>query len=370
MKVLLIDSTEISQAPYLEIYTQIFDKQKVEWDIFTWNKDINSNLTYADHVYTAHKKMHLRGIKKYYDFYRISKLAKKLICNHGYTHLVIINTIWATLLCKQLEEFKNRYILDVRDYKMENKPCFSWILKRIVNHSYATVISSEGFREFMPENDKLLVAHNLMADTGKSYDKPSLNREKLPIKIGFVGYVRYNEPNRGLIKCLKNNLNYEIHYYGALSRYCDFHIDSILKSDNVFMHGKYDNKDKDILYKNIDIINALSGMDNESRWLTPNRLYDALLYKKPLIALPGTYLGKFIKKYGIGVAIDPDDKNFEKLLDKYINNFDEKEFSMVCDSLLKKVKKENLCFLNTIANFGNSESRNENKCCNKSGWIN
>lgn len=28
MKVLLIDSTEISQAPYLESYTQIFDKQK------------------------------------------------------------------------------------------------------------------------------------------------------------------------------------------------------------------------------------------------------------------------------------------------------------------------------------------------------
>ena len=64
MKVLLIDSTEISQAPYLEIYTQIFDKQKVEWDIFTWNKDINSNLTYADHVYTAHKKNAFERNKK------------------------------------------------------------------------------------------------------------------------------------------------------------------------------------------------------------------------------------------------------------------------------------------------------------------
>lgn len=38
-KVLLIDSTPVKQAPYLNIYTSIFDKKRLSWDILTWDKD-------------------------------------------------------------------------------------------------------------------------------------------------------------------------------------------------------------------------------------------------------------------------------------------------------------------------------------------
>ena len=72
---------------------------------------------------------------------------------------------------------------------------------------------------------------------------------------------------------------------------------------NVVFKGEFKNEDKPEIYREIDFINAIYG--NKSLEVTtalPNRLYDGILFKKPIIASKGTYLGEVIKKYGFNAV--------------------------------------------------------------------
>ena len=51
-------------------------------------------------------------------------------------------------------------------------------------------------------------------------------------------------------------------------------------------------------------------------------LYDGILFKKPIIASEGTYLGDVVDEYGLGIVININKptKNIIEKFDKYINN--------------------------------------------------
>lgn len=270
-KVLIVDSTPFGQAPYIKTYTDSFDKMGIPWDIFVWDKNQNLNdITYKDHIFTSYRIMHLKGKEKYYDFYKISRDILKIIKREGISHLVIVNSIWAILLYKCLRNYTNRFILDIRDYKIEKKTIIQFLLKDIINRSYCTFISSEGFQDFLPPSQHIHVIHNLDTNHMKIRVAEKVPTDINKIKIGFVGYVRYDAPNRWLIKQLRNHSDTEIHYYGGFSRYCNFHKEKNLIGNNVFFHGPYNNDDKSEIYNDIDFINALYSQDYSSRIALPN----------------------------------------------------------------------------------------------------
>jgi len=72
----------------------------------------------------------------------------------------------------------------------------------------------------------------------------------------------------------------------------------------------------------------------------PNKLYDSILYKKPLMASSGTYLGELAEKYKIGFTVDVTADNIAETIENYISNFDEEVFLEGCQRLLKRVLTE------------------------------
>lgn len=118
--------------------------------------------------------------------------------------------------------------------------------------------------------------------------------------------------------------------------------------------GRYDEKDKANLYKNIDMIHSIYlPINKASKTLTPNRLYDALLYKKPLLVSAGTYLSEIVEKYKLGIAIDFSRNMQINLINRYVDTFDENQFSKSCDKLLEQVYLEQEEFLSVIEEFIN-----------------
>ena len=90
--------------------------------------------------------MHLSGWKKYKDFCIVAESIRKIIKKGNYTNLIIVNTIWAVFLIDViLSHFRGRYLLDIRDYKVEKFPIIKWMIPQIVKNSYRTIISSKGF---------------------------------------------------------------------------------------------------------------------------------------------------------------------------------------------------------------------------------
>ena len=101
--------------------------------------------------------------------------------------------------------------------------------------------------------------------------------------------------------------------------------------------GEFNNKDKPEIYKDIDIINALYGNESlEVQTALPNKLYDAIVFKKPMIVSKGTYLSELVEKYKIGIAVDFKE-NFYEVIEKYINEFNSHEFDKNANILLYKV---------------------------------
>ena len=122
--------------------------------------------------------------------------------------------------------------------------------------------------------------------------------------------------------------------------------------DSVSFVGKYDNSQKPELYKNIDIINSIYGDDSlEVTTALPNRLYEACLFKKPIISSKGTYLGQIIEQYHLGVAVDVERDDVRKILDDYIEGFDCEKFLESCRRFLDVIKTDELRLYEALTQF-------------------
>lgn len=85
----------------------------------------------------------------------------------------------------------------------------------------------------------------------------------------------------------------------------------------------------------------------------PNRLYDGILFKKPIIASKGTYLGEVVDEYGLGIVVDIDAsiKLTLEQFDGYVKNLDRARLKKHCESFKKMVFNEQDIFIKKIHNF-------------------
>ena len=110
---------------------------------------------------------------------------------------------------------------------------------------------------------------------------------------------------------------------------------------NVSFKPAYQNIEKPFIYEDIDFINSIYGSDNQIvKTALPNKLYDCILFKKPIIVSSNTYLSKIVNEYNLGFDVNLDKDNlYEKLLN-YVEVFDDQLFLEGCNALKNKVLQE------------------------------
>jgi len=178
---------------------------------------------------------------------------------------------------------------------------------------------------------------------------------KEAIVIAYIGLVDYFSTNVKLIDALKNNTNYKLQYSGIVSSNCKI-IEYVKteKIDNVIFTGPFNNEDKPQIHKKVDMINALYGNDNLIvTTALPNKLYDAIIYRKPIIVSKGTYLGEVVENFKIGIAIDVEYDDIKQKIQDFWYNFEVEEFYKNCDELLKMFNEEQKNTIKDILNFVN-----------------
>lgn len=100
------------------------------------------------------------------------------------------------------------------------------------------------------------------------------------------------------------------------------------------------------------MINSLYGdFSLEVTTAIPNRLYDALIFKKPIIASKGTFLGEVVEKNRLGIAVELNIQSIKKEVNNYVQNFDKEEFIRNCNECLEKVIGEQNSFKYSIREF-------------------
>lgn len=184
---------------------------------------------------------------------------------------------------------------------------------------------------------------------------PTQKDNNEPFTIGFVGVIRYADQIKMLIDATdKCGVNVLIRGMGSdsdvIEEYCK-------GRDNVAFGGRFEySKDASDIYSSVDVIYSVynSNLTNVKLAL-PNRLYDAIAFKKPIIVAEGTHLADVVNGLGIGESINP---NSIEELEAVINKWKEKgkEYLICVDNCEKsksvcdydKYKKQTLDIINSF----------------------
>lgn len=102
----------------------------------------------------------------------------------------------------------------------------------------------------------------------------------------------------------------------------------------------------------MDLINSLYGGNSlEVSTAIPNRFYDCLIFKKPILTSEGTYLSELIKKYKLGLVLNLEHDDIRNKLLDYKKSFRSDDFIANCNETLKEIIKEQDIYYKEIQKF-------------------
>jgi len=360
LKFCVITYDEYINIPYVQKYEKIFKENGIAHDIILWDRTGNGSEVspYATNNYIFKSKTNASKLSKIVPFIKWRCFTKEILRNNTYDGLIVCTTTPGVILTDILtKHYRGKFILDIRDYTHEHISFFKKIAQKNIRAAGLVTISSEGFKRWLPDDISPVVTHNISNTESAETLVPNFDKSG-PLTIGFVGGVRYFEENKKLIDGFANNSKFKLLYIGKhhpggnLKEYCEAKL-----IENVEFRPRFDNSQKPSIYKQIDFINSVYGAESEeTRSLLPNRLYDCILFKKPIIVSMGTYLESVVDEYNLGIAIDTKRGNLPGQLGEYVAEFDSSCFLEGCEDYLGKVRRDEItfegevvCFLSRIA---------------------
>lgn len=310
MKVGIIAANNIRYSPYIFFYTDMLDKMGVAYELIIPDRT-NVQDAYAGVLHILPWNQNVPTAVSYALY---AQQVKKVVKRQKYDALIILTTVNAAYLALWLKKhYRGKYIVDVRDYTHENiKPYFK--LEGIaVRNSLMNVISSRKFMEFLPKAD-YHVCHNFPGESLREENIPFRKAEGT-IKIGYVGALGYVDQCKKLMQLVAADSRFSMDFYGYS------HNESILKEfaqslncDTILFHGPYIAKEKAEIIQKTDILfNAYGNGSPLLDYALSNKLYDALIYKKPILTSPGT----FMTEMGGPLAFPMDIPNAQDLSNLY-----------------------------------------------------
>ena len=340
-KVLLVNYSPRSIAPYLSFYINLLKENSIRFDYITrdcLDSLLDNTVDPNQFVFRYHQPrtiiQRIRNILNYRSFV-------KQIVRKGYDSIICLTCYPAVILASILQGYyKGHFIVDIRDYHefLRIKPIKNRLYKTL-EKAKAVVISSEGFKAWLPGLNNIHVIHNVSFSEFKA---KLFDTQKAYRNIGYVGVVDYYPQNLKIIDALANNPNYLISYHGIhsapglLEKYCNEN-----NIRNVQFFGKFDNSEKERIYGDIDLVNAVYG--NDSLTVTtalPNKLYDGVVFGIPIMVSQNTFLSNVVEQYNLGLSIDLN-LSITEQIDCFWKEFDYNRFCKGAILFLDKCKKEN-----------------------------
>lgn len=351
--ILLVNMFSKNESSYTDYYIEELEKAGVSYEsIYFERYDMNAEAEEGEILFKEYCPTGGSKFKKIGIMLRYAYLVRKLIRERQYKGIMVFTTVPAVMIQDLLTgRYTGKYLFDIRDYTHENIKAYKDIEDKLISHSFATIISSRGFLRFLPENRKYYVTHNVAMVDPDEYDARTIDPQN--VHVGYVGSIRYYDENKAMISQFAGKPNYHMDYYGTLTQGYDLPgFCKEINADNVTFFGRYDNNDKKKIYRSIDVIHSAYGTQGlETTTLIPHRLYDAALYKCPIIVSKGTYLAEVVEKYQMGFAVDVFNDSVSEMLDAYLETYDPAEFTRHCNDFLNDVYKDMEIQKNVIRSF-------------------
>lgn len=338
-------------TPYLAKYEKLLQEAGTDYQVVFWNRAPEPGTPkITEEGNNLYINIPCSGsfYKRVLMFFKWRKVAKKLVRKQGYSALIMLSTVPTVLLGGMLRrKYREKYLFDIRDYTFEKHKPLRKLVMKLIERSALTAISSKGYMRWLDPSDKILVNHNITVDQAEGYTPPEL-QESTSLRFAFVGNVRLDTQTEALLLQLKDQKDFQQHYYGRILPTCN--IEALGKEkniENLFLHGPFDVTQKLAFFKDIDLLNAVYANAEREEDIplgdstpVPNRLYDCLVFYRPLVASKGTYLAELIQEYHLGCVVNGFSPDAPQVMRDYAKNFDKTIFVQGCDQLRKQLFEE------------------------------
>ncbi len=334
MKIAIVVPNNVWFCPYVNIYTEVLKKHYIPYDIISWNRDGKQEeaIQYNYVPKSRNPLVLIWSYKKYASF------VKKIVKSNRYERLIVFTPQLAIFLCDYLKrEFKNKYIFDYRDLSLEQKPYFKKSFLKILKNSYANVISSPGFRRYLPEGFDYLLSHNFNVEAvRKAIKDESVPKFKSnPIDVLTIGGIRDFDSNVQVIEHLANVDGFSVRFVGKGPSAVDLQNRAKeLKATNISFEGYYPKEKEQDYVKEATFLNIYYPRRPSHDSAISNRFYNSLIYRKPMITTKNTTQGDYAEKYNIGVALE-NCESLPEVLKSYIASIDANEYCINSNKLLR-----------------------------------
>lgn len=208
------------------------------------------------------------------------------------------------------------YVYEISDilYGYKKFLGFRWVFKAIdkllIKRSILTVLTSKGFLNYFFAD---LQPKNVIIQPNKmhySFMQERINEKVTTINdnlvFSFVGAFRSPETIFRFAKIIGEKYpHHEFHFYG--DSHLTAEVISLSKAfNNIKYFGPFKNPEHlTNIYSKIDIVIACyNNNDLNERILEPNKLYEALYFRKPIVVSENTFLAERVKHYGCGYVIN------------------------------------------------------------------
>jgi len=334
--------------PYMHFYIDQLKRTNCEIHLLYWDRDGKPDSKAPEGITTYKLESYIEDslplMNKIPSFIKYRSYAYKVLKNQRYDLLIVLHSTPGVLLFDVLmSKYKEKYILDYRDFTYENIKFYKRLIHQLVKSSIATFVSSDAYRKFLPKVNKIYTSHNLIAETIKYRDvRRSKPRGANPIKIRYWGFIRHTNINLNIINRLANDMRFELHYHGReqetgryLKKYC---VEKEI--NNVFFHGEYKPVDRYVFARETDLLHNIYENDIKTTNAMGNKYYDGITFCIPQLCNQGSFMGEEVTKNGIGLECNPEDEDLGNDIFEYYNTINWNTFEKKCDQEVVRIMKE------------------------------
>lgn len=338
----------IRYAQFIYKYTNILDKNNVEYEVIYWNRE-GDDLPQKNNWIAYDKRVNTFQpfYKKITHFIGFTNFMKKMIKKRKYDKLIILTTQTAVPLYFTLKRYSGKYIFDYRDITYEHVTIYKKIVDSIIKHSYFTAISSKGFLETLSQSDKFIMSHNTR-DFSFTPIKKELSGK---IRVVYWGMVRQPQFNYKICDLFAKDDRFELYYHGAgyheeIKLYCEQN-----NYSNIHVTGAYKLEDIEKFVANTDIILNMYENDRQQKPAMTVKFYDSLKYGIPMIVNKGSYMSSIVDDHKIGFVFDFEQINCTDILyNKYLL-FDKENYQCEIIKIRQEIIKDDNTFYEAVIEF-------------------
>lgn len=352
MKICILSAVNIKHMSLITLYTEFFKQHGIKFDIVYMDKYGEEEEFPAEHIYRFENKINhdLPRWVKVLQYFKFRSYATKILEKNKYDFIIVWNDVAIFMFADYLaRKWKGKYCLNVRDYCGEQKKWVFNRFKQVIKKSAFTAISSDGFRSFLPEHDYIRV-HSFNHAVLKDFEpRRELQAADQPIRLSFVGNVRFFDMNQKLLDTFAGDQRFELCYFGTnadtLKAYAEEH-----GIQNARFHDRFPMSDTVKFLGDSDVINNLYGSGKIALDTAVSiKLYHAAYCHMPILVCQNTYMEEITAEYGIGFAVGEIDETLPDRLYEWYRSLDVEQFNASCDRFLEQVKEDNREFYEAVA---------------------